>query len=389
MRGATFRRLQGSRIDVDLDGDDWTLEGISRDHPLHGRVNKRRKESYAESTKSTITSQCRKFLVFLGSNGLLGYHRQTQRHLLPVVSPMTMVFFTEYCVSTGQRSAEGIANYCSAVRQWMLRLGRADPMIDEETGAPSTRHSDFMRAVKRGLRGATLERMPMPLGGLYVVICAIRSGRYLDWQQAVNFEAAIMQAFWGMLRVSEYTSKDGKHRLDWHASRGDVEFFPSQANPEGYRLTIHVSKTEQFDRCVHVITVCCSGVNNRCPVMAMKRLFDSDPQLPAAPLFNFSKVGRPRSQKRSTFLAKFNVLLRAAGLPTGQIKSHSLRSGGATAYLQVGVSPYIIQKMGRWQGFSFTIYTWASLDHLKTASRLLAAGSTTNNPVDMRLVRGN
>ena len=389
MRGATFRRVQGSRLDIDLDGEDWVLPGLPLDHPLHASVNKRRKESYATTTKSTITSQCRKFLVFLGSNGMLGCSRRTKRYQLPEVTPMTMIFFTEYCVSTGQRSAEGISNYCSAVRQWMLRLGRADPMVDRHTGAPSIQYSNFVRAVKRGLRGAILERIPMPLGGLYLIIVAIRSLRCLDAQQAMNFEAALMQAFWAMLRISEYTSKDGAHRVDWHASRGDIEFFPSQERPDGYRLTIHVSKTEQFDRCVHIITVCRSGVDHRCPVMAMKRLFDNDPQLPTAPLFNFNKAGHKRSQKRSTFLAKFNVLLKAVGLPTGQIKSHSMRSGGATAYLQVGVSPYIIQKMGRWQGFSFTIYTWASLDHLKTASKLLARGSTTNNPVDMRLVRGN
>lgn len=388
MRGAAFRRVQGGHLDVDLDGEDWCLPGLEKDHPLTDRVNARRKHSYAESTKATITSQCRKFLVFLASIGLLGHLWHGHRGRLPDVTPMTMVFFVEYCVSTGQKSAGGIANYASAVRQWMLRLGRADPMIDLETGAPSIRYTNYMRAVKRALRGAILERGPMPLGGLYNMIDAVRSLLYLDWLQALNFEAALAQSFWAMLRISEYTSKDGDHRVDWHASRGDIEFFPSQANPEGYRLTIHVSKTQQFDRCVHIITVCRSGVDHRCPVMAMKRLFDQDPQLPTASLFNFNKEGKKRSQKRSTYLAKFNTLLRAVGLPTGQIKSHSMRSGGATAYLQVGVSPYIIQKMGRWQGFSFTIYTWASLDHLKTASRLLAKGNTTNNPVDMRLIRG-
>ena len=72
VRGAAFRRVQGGHLDVDLDGEDWCLPGLEKGHPLCDRVNARRKDSHAATTKATITSQCRKFLVFLGSIGLLG-----------------------------------------------------------------------------------------------------------------------------------------------------------------------------------------------------------------------------------------------------------------------------------------------------------------------------
>jgi hypothetical protein len=113
VRGAAFRRVQGSHLDVDLDGEDWCLPGLEKGHPLYDRVNARRKDSYAATTKATITSQCRKFLVFLGSIGMLGDLGSGHRGRLPEVTPMTMVYFVEYCVLTGQKSAGGIANYCT------------------------------------------------------------------------------------------------------------------------------------------------------------------------------------------------------------------------------------------------------------------------------------
>ena len=127
---------------------------------------------------------------------------------------MTMMCFVEHCVSTGQKSAGGTANYASAARQWMLRLGRAGPMNGEETGAPSMRCINCVRAVKRALRGAIRERAPMPPGGLCNVVDAVRSLLCLDRIQALNFEAAITQSFWAMPRMSEHTSKGGDHRVD-------------------------------------------------------------------------------------------------------------------------------------------------------------------------------
>ena len=74
-------------------------------------------------------------------------------------------------------------------------------------------------------------------------------------------------------------------------------------------------------------------------------------------------------------------------IPTSNIRPHSLRSGGASAYLQTGTDPYVIAKMGRWASYCFTIYTYASRDHLRAAARGLAHGARDSEPINLEPLR--
>ena len=198
-------------------------------------------------------------------------------------------------------------------------------------------------------------------------------------------KAAILNAFFGMLRISEYSTKtDAAHDFTpgIQATRGDVEIFPNILQPEGYRLTVPKSKTDQF-RAGHTLTIYATGHPTLCPARAMAALFRLDQQPPTAQLFRFDG----KSASRTTFVRIFDRLLVQCNIPTSNIKTHSLRSGGATAYLQTGTDPYIVAKMGRWASFCFTIYTWASTDHLKSAAQRLAYGSRKSAPVNLEPMR--
>ena len=112
---------------------------------------------------------------------------------------------------------------------------------------------------------------------------------------------------------------------------------------------------------------------------------------------------------RGWFIREFQTAARFCGLSTAEIQSHSLRSGGATAYLQAGADPYIIlhsintfplscsnprggpqfiiQRMGRWRSWCWMMYTWASTLHIQNAMESIATCNHNANPVNLDEVR--
>ena len=90
---------------------------------------------------------------------------------------------------------------------------------------------------------------------------------------------------------------------------------------------------------------------------------------------------------RGWFIREFQTAARFCGLSTAETQSHSLRSGGATAYLQAGADPYIIQRMGRWRSWCWMMYTWASTLHIQNAMESIATCNHNANPVNLDEVR--
>jgi len=223
----------------------------------------------------------------------------------------------------------------------------------------------------------------MSLAQLDSIILCINSGFVVEHSLALNMKAAILNAFFLMLRISEYTTKTTtSFTMGKDASRSDIEFFPNLEHAEGYRQRIPKSKADQF-YVGHVCTIYKTGHPTLCPVLAMQALFQNDKKPFATPLFSFGNS----NSTRNAFVSSFDNILKACNIPTSHIKTHSLRSGGATAYLQTGTDPYIVAKMGRWASFCFTIYTWASSDHLRAAARGLAFGARSAKPINLEPLR--
>ena len=205
--------------------------------------------------------------------------------------------------------------------------------------------------------------------------------------------AALLLAFWALLRVSEYTvpTKDTFFDASTYATRADVRFIPSTSNPRCMIFTVKVSKQDQF-RVGHDLIVYPSADPRFCPVAAMRQLFIRDPQPPTAPLFDFNPrtsnvADRHRSMDLYQYIAIFNRVVIAAGLDVSATKTHSLRSGGATAMLRAGVPAYVITKLGRWKSACWQTYTWASHALVQHAHNALGTILPDNTPVDFDAVR--
>jgi hypothetical protein len=346
-------------------------------------VNELATDFYAKSTTRTMTSQVKKFFKFLTRYQLWLHTHTGTNHQVPTLTDKHLIFFATWLVNNENfNSAASVTQYVSAVRQWARHNGRQDPAIDTTTGVTSFTFYRFMKAIKRRYAGKKTKRIPLTLQQRDRIIEMIDSGFIMEGKQADTMKAAILNAFSSMLRISEYTHTTINGVLTG-ATRGDIEFFGADPKkPDGYRQRILHSKTDQ-NKVGHIVTVMACGRDDVCPVMAMAQMFRSDPRPPSTPLFYF----RFRDPSRVAFINTFDKILRACLIPTSEVRPHSLRSGGASAYLQTGTDPYVIAKMGRWASYCFTIYTFASRDHLRAAARNMAMGKRDSAPINLEPLR--
>ena len=364
------------------------LPGIARydKDGLTTLVNSNRKASYATTTTQTMISQMNKFVAFLCRYYLLVRDTSTGAMTIPPVTAIHLIYFMGYLELAQHTSYASIQSYCSTVRVWCRSQGRPDPGIGPITNEPHLIYYGYCRAIKRKLAGKITKRVPITLAQLELVLEKLQSDHICSVAVGVNMKAALTMAFSLMLRISEYTSQgNAKHEPGVSASRGDVEFFPSQERPEGFHFNVQKSKTDQF-RVGCKLTVYAMPDSLVCPVRAMKSLFDTQPAPPSDPLFNFGATHKPKSS-RILFTSLFVKLLKAAGISTDEIKPHSLRSGGATAYLAAGVDTYVIQKLGRWASWCFTIYTQLSTTTIKESQIAMAHGPRIHVPMDLTNIR--
>ena len=356
------------------------------------RLNALLSESYAINAIKSYNSKMMLFLTFLARCSLMVTEWNGANPTVPIVTPATMMFFCTFMLMKGFNSAGSVAGCCTASKQWCLLHDRPDPTINSRTQQVDIRHARLHRAIKRQLGTKSSQREPLSLLGLRLILAVIRSDFLVPPTMIPNFVAAILLGFHGMLRVSEFTNLTTlQHDIGREACRGDVKFFGPSNNPDGFRFTVKMSKTNQF-RVTQTITVFASPDPKLCPVRAMHALFTTDPRTPSSPLFDFTSrstnaPGRNVIAARSRFMSAFQRAIVSAGLFTTIIQTHSLRSGGATACLQAGIEPYIIQRMGRWQSWCFAIRTWTSTSHIQDAMARLAAVPTDTQHINPDSVR--
>ena len=377
-----------------FNGDYITQPGINPEVPggITEEVNGLLAESYAVTTRANYTSKMTKFIAFAAQYRLVETAYNGADPVLPDITPMLLMFFAACLVREGVKRVGSITGYCSAVKQWCLIHDRPDPTINPRTGALDIRYLRLHRAIKRRLGTKATQREPLSVRALARILRALRSGFIVHTAMINDFVAAILLGFYAMLRVSEFTNKlVGTHDLIKEACRGDITFFGPTERPNGFRFVVKCSKTDQF-RTTQTLHVYKTPDAALCPVRAMHKLFQNDPRPPGTPLFDFTTrtantPGRPMSAARSRFITGFQRALRMCNLSTAKVQTHSLRSGGATAYLQAGIDPYIIQRMGRWRSWCWMIYTWASTSHIQHAMESISACDRNARPVNLDEVR--
>lgn len=230
----------------------------------------------------------------------------------------------------------------ASIRTYMAALSYKYKMLNINDPTSSFIVKQTLQGLER-LKPSQDSRLPITLPILSRLIIAS------EHISQSNYEATLMcamlsTAFFALLRISEFTSGNSNHTL----KASDVCYNPSDNS----------------------FTICLSSFKHSCKTSPRSvKLFPQSPDICPVRLLASYMSMRPRSSNphlfvhenglsvtRQEFSSNLQLCLTAANIREGNIKSHSLRIGGATFAAKLGMSDSQIRSLGRWRSDAFKKY---------------------------------
>lgn len=196
----------------------------------------------------------------------------------------------------------------------------------------------------RRLKPSSDNRLPITielLRNMVKVLPSICSSLY----ETNLFQAAFCLAFFGFLRVGEFTVVNSSYCRVFTSNQISIDEIDNNIE-----LTIPYSKTDQYGK-GKTIVIPGTGCSV-CPVLHIKTFKASRPKHQGPFFCHFG--GKPLT--RFQFTAILSKVLKYLGVDTTLYKSHSFRIGAASLYYEQGKSEEEIKVMGRWKSQAFQSY---------------------------------
>ena len=250
------------------------------------------------------------------------------------------------------RPSPSRCSYLAGIRLTHLELGLSDPTSDE-----------CLRLVVRGIRrfqgDSTRPRLPITIDLLHTLKQQLRISNFSLVEQRLLW-AAFTMAFYAFLRVSEFTSSTNNSVVfQW----SDILW-----TPHTLTITLRQSKIDPFRKC-HTLSIWATNTST-CPVKAFQQygnLVPSDQK--TGPLFAAGQFSLLTPSHVTTTLRH---LLKQAGYNSQLNSSHSFRIGAATTSAAAGLSPWLINTLGRWSSDAYMTYICCPTQTLRAIPALLA-----------------
>lgn len=217
----------------------------------------------------------------------------------------------------------------------------------------------LIRGIKRsqGNKYSNPKRLPITPQILHTINHNLFNSSRL-YADKVMLWTATLVAFFGFLRISEYTSTHKtKHDPTTTLLCSDVVLKHNSAG-----INIKASKTDPFRKGVTIRLA--SNNTLLCPINALQSFLPLHPTADG-PLFTF---------QNGKFLTRqdMNQLLVSTTGGLANVSSHSLRIGAASTAAAMGCPKYVIQSLGRWVSDCYRTYIRISQNTIVKASRALA-----------------
>ena len=292
--------------------------------------------SLAVSSQKTYSSGEKRFIDFCYKLHL------NPNHILPTNENM-LVYFATYMARSVR--AGTIKVYLSAIRYMHIVNGHN---LDLKS---FLRLQYILKGIKRSQGSSKFTRLPITLTHL-TLFQLLLSNASFDNQSSDNIMlwAALTLAFFGFLRVSEFTCTE-RFNPNIHITPKDITFLPSKHNPMYIQIHLKVSKTDPFRSGV-TLSIGRTG-SHICPVTAMTRYISILPLNLSGPLFR-TESGKPLTRKVFTSLTR--DLLKTMGVNSKHYASHSFRIGAATSAGVANMPPWLIKTLGRWTSDCYERY---------------------------------
>lgn len=189
-------------------------------------------------------------------------------------------------------------------------------------------------------------RCPITLPILFRLIEILPSVCYSQYE-ALLFKAAFCLAFFGFLRVGEFTCPN-KYSFKHTIQRGDVFL---DGTGSCIKICIRSSKTDQHG----ISSSICINRNTReglCPVQVVTEYLGSRPNIEGAFLVHFNGIPLTTGQFRCLLKKCIGIL----GLPSDLFSTHSFRIGAATWAAMCGLPNDTVKEFGRWKSSAYERY---------------------------------
>lgn len=268
-------------------------------------------------------------------NGYLSFCRFAGLHPLPITE-YNLLF---YVTSVANRLAyQSIKTYLAGIQYHSVRLGTPTNI------ANMSQLYYLLRGVRRtqGRSHSRPPRSPVTTANLQQLLLFIQTQDISSHDKRLLW-AAITVAFFGLLRVSEYTSG---HTTTYNRTntllRTDINFSPNFTH---VAIVLRSSKTDPFRNgcCIRVGAT----ANTLCPVSALWN-FVRQSGYNSGPLFTYSDGSYLSRSRLSSLLT--------ACFSDKNLNTHSLRIGGASAMATAGLPDSSIMVMGRWSSNAYQRY---------------------------------
>lgn len=237
----------------------------------------------------------------------------------------------------------------STVATYVSGLSHTHKLYSMEDNTKSFFVSKLLEGLKRKNPKKSDLRMPISFSVLLKLVCSLPHICQSSYE-AKLFASAFSLAFFGLLRIGEFTaetkSAPGTHVIGFH----DI-LIQNNAGVEELHLKIRSSKTDQARNSTTLI-VRQQANPSICPVRLMKMYLQVRQKLDESQLYvHFDGSLLTRYQ----FSSVLQKSLSFCEVP-GHFKPHSFRIGGATEAKRFGVTDDIIKQWGRWNSNVYLKY---------------------------------
>ena len=327
----------------------------------------------ADGTRKTYSLGWRWWALFCGARGVEPLRWVTEATRMGEQD--RLLDFVVHLSTNGHRAPGTIKTYLSAIRARHVAAGHPDPT------AGMTRLWMAMDGLKR-MHGAPTRKKPVTVAMLRALRATLLPDQGGDGRM---LWAAILMAFFYLLRASEYCSPSSvglaEHRglrgCDLTFKRAGQEVAPT-ASPDELIVCIRGSKTDQYNRGEHRNHFL-SGDPAYCVVSAVATYARARPgrYRGAHELGAFFTNERDQPLLRGQVQEALAHAAVDAGADPKDIGTHSLRIGGASALWNTFRDTALVQRWGRWTSSAFQSYLWDARALAEGVSgRMIAADFT-------------
>ena len=302
-------------------------------HTLQYQARQTQGLSLAPSTRANYRSAFRAFCLFCVYFGLVP---------LPT-SLDTLVCFVQF-LSRSFTSAQAIENYVSAIR-YVHRWNFQKCDFDLENFCLK----DTLRGLNRFMARPPTQKLPITPAILHQLLANLDLtcdlGCVLKAAFTINFFTFARKA---NLVPPSHQQFDPRKQL----SRGSI-----RVTPVGLLVSMHWSKTNQFQKKVIHIPLAPIPGSILCPVQAYLTMVSRIPAPLESPAFVIPSSQGLQSLTHSSYSKFLRLALRKLGIPNVDCYSgHSFRRGGATWAFSANVPSELIKEHGDWLSEAYLRY---------------------------------